>query len=135
MDTQILGRGDELRQVFAVLDDDAPGARAIVLCGEAGIGKTTLWRAGVHHAAEGGLRALVAQPAESEVGLPYAALADLLGSVSEDELELLPSRQPAAGGGALAGVEPAGSLDQHALARGTVELLAALASTGPLLVA
>src|SRR6476659_8117794 len=84
MDTPIVGRSDELRQLFAVLDSNAPGARAIILRGEAGIGKTTIWRACVRHAEDLGLRTLVAQPAESESGLPYAALGDLLDPVVED---------------------------------------------------
>ena len=131
----ILGRTDELRQVFAFLDDDTPGARAVVLSGQAGIGKTTIWRAGLRHAEELGLRALVAQPAESEAGLPYAGLADLFATVTDDALDRLPPQQRAAVGAALARTAPAGPLDQHALARGTVELLAGAASDGPLLVA
>src|SRR4051794_23015477 len=134
MDTPI-GRGDELREVFAVLDDDAPGARAIVLCGEAGIGKTTLWRAGARHAGEAGPRTLVSQPAESEAGLPYAALGDLFTTVTDDDLARLPPRQRAAVGAALARVESAGSLDPHAVARGAVDLLGTLASNGPLVIA
>ena len=132
---QILGRADELRQVFAFLDDDTPRARAVVLCGQAGIGKTTIWRAGVRHAEELGLRALVAQPAESEAGLPYAGLADLFATVTDDSLDRLPPQQRAAVGAALARTAHARPLDPHALARGTVELLAGAASEGPLLVA
>ena len=135
MTGQILGRADELRQVFAFLADDTPGARAVVLLGEAGIGKTTIWRAGVRHAEELGLRALVAQPAESEAGLPYAALADLFATVTDDALDRLPPQQRAALGAALARTAHAGPLDPHALARATVELLAGAASDGRLLVA
>ena len=115
---QILGRTDELRQVFAFLDDDTPRARAVVLRGEAGIGKTTIWRAGVRHAEELGLRALVAQPAESEAGLPYAGLADLFATVTDDALDRLPPQQRAAVGAALARTAHARPLDPHALARG-----------------
>ena len=135
MTGQILGRADELRQVFAFLADDTPGARAVVLLGEAGIGKTTIWRTGVRHAEELGLRALVAQPAESEAGLPYAALADLFATVTDDALDRLPPQQRAALGAALARTAQAGPLDPHALARATVELLAGAASDGRLLVA
>jgi DNA-binding CsgD family transcriptional regulator len=135
MDARILGRADELREVFALLDDDAPGARAVVLSGEAGIGKTTIWRAGVRHADELGLRALVAQPAESESGLPYAGLADLLATVPDDDLDRLPSRQRVALGAALTRTESRGAADPHTVARGAVELLAALAIDRPLVVA
>ena len=53
-------------------------AGALVLEGEAGIGKSTLWLAGVDAAHERGLRVLSARPAESEQGLAYAGLGDLL---------------------------------------------------------
>jgi DNA-binding NarL/FixJ family response regulator len=125
----ILGRAGELDQVFAFLDDGTPAARALVLDGEAGIGKTTVWREGVRHAQERGLRALVAQPAASEAGLPYAALADLLAAMPDDAFEGLPTQQRAAVGAAAARGE--GPVDQHALARAVVHLL----SGEPLLVA
>ena len=131
----IFGRAEELSQVFAFVEDDAAGARAIVLSGEAGIGKTTIWRAGLQRAVELGLRALVAHPAESEAGLPYAALADLFATLSDDALDLLPPKQAAAVGTALARIEHTGPLDQHALARGTLALLSAPTSNGPVLVA
>lgn len=62
----IVGRDDELRAIEAFLAD-APVAlsapSALVLVGEPGIGKSTLWRRGVELAAERGFRALVARPA------------------------------------------------------------------------
>jgi DNA-binding NarL/FixJ family response regulator len=127
----ILGRAGELDQVYAFLDDGTAAARALVLCGEAGIGKTTIWRAGARHAQERGLRSFVAQPAESEAGLPYAALGDLLAPVPDDAFDRLPPQQRAAVAAAVARAEPTGPVDQHALARAVVELF----SEGPLLVA
>jgi DNA-binding NarL/FixJ family response regulator/tetratricopeptide (TPR) repeat protein len=131
----IFGRAEELSRVFAFVEDDAAGARAIVISGEAGIGKTTIWRAGLQRAVELGLQALVAHPAQSEAGLPYAALADLFATLSDEALDLLPPKQRAAIGTALARIEHTGPLDQHALARGTLALLSAPTSSGPALVA
>jgi DNA-binding CsgD family transcriptional regulator len=127
----ILGRAGELDQVFAFLNDGTPAERALVLSGEAGIGKTTIWRAGVRHAEARGLRALVAQPAESESGLPYAALGDLLEPVPDEAFHRLPPQQHAAVAAAVARAKPTGPIDPHALARAVVDLL----SEGPLLVA
>jgi DNA-binding NarL/FixJ family response regulator len=135
MGEPIVGRAEELRNVVALVNDTTQGARAIVLAGEAGIGKTTIWRAGVRHAEQGDLRTFVAQPAESETGLPYSALADLLATVTDDELRALPAQQRAAVGAALARSESSGPLDQHALARGVVQLLSAPLTAGALLVA
>jgi predicted ATPase len=45
MAAPIVGRADELGRALALVDDEAPAARAVVLGGEAGIGKTTLVRA------------------------------------------------------------------------------------------
>ena len=62
-------RDDELRSLRAFLDRPAAaGMTALVLEGEAGIGKSTLWLAGVEAARERGLRVLSSRPAEVEVG-------------------------------------------------------------------
>lgn len=42
----IVGRAAELNDVLELLEDETPEMRALVLEGEAGIGKTTLWRQG-----------------------------------------------------------------------------------------
>ena len=47
---EIIGRDGELAALEAFLDDVQGGCRALVLEGEAGIGKSTLWLAGVEHA-------------------------------------------------------------------------------------
>ena len=85
MDT--LGRDDELRAIHAFLDRPAPaGMAALVLEGEAGIGKSTLWLAGVEAARERGLRVLSSRPAEVELGVAHAALGDLLEDALADVL-------------------------------------------------
>ena len=84
MDT--LWREDELRSIHAVLDRPAHGMAALVLEGEAGIGKSTLWLDGVEAARERGLLVLSARPAEVEVGIGYAGLGDLLEDALGDVL-------------------------------------------------
>jgi DNA-binding CsgD family transcriptional regulator len=134
MDSQILGRGDELRRVLAILDDEAPGARAIVLSGEAGIGKTTIWREGVRRARDLGLRTLVAQPAESEAELPFAAIGDLLGPVVDASTEL-PDPQREALDHALQRSYSTEPVSRLAVSRAVAELLGTLAAEGPLVIA
>src|SRR5512133_2706054 len=87
MSERILGRGAELQQVGALLADETPAARALVLTGDAGVGKTTIWERGVTLAAERGLCVLAARPAEAEAALPFAGLGDLLDPVV-DAVEL-----------------------------------------------
>jgi DNA-binding CsgD family transcriptional regulator len=129
-DAAIVGRRAELDEIDRLLGDEGPAA-AVLFDGEAGIGKTTIWRAGVRRARVRGLRTLVAQPSESEAGLPYAALADLLAGVPADAFDRLPGPQRSAISAALTQRESADAFDQHALARATVEIL----SDGPLVVA
>jgi DNA-binding CsgD family transcriptional regulator len=77
----LVGRDAEL----AVLDEVLGSGRAqtLVISGEPGIGKTTVWEAGVARAQRAGARVLVARPTESEAGLAYAALTDLLADVAD----------------------------------------------------
>ena len=71
--------------------DDGP--RAIVLEGEAGVGKTALWCRALDVAAERGWRILSSAPAGSEARLAFAALGDLLDLVVDDALPALPRPQ------------------------------------------
>ncbi len=91
MTVDIVGREEELGSLAAFLDRRAPthGPIAIALEGEAGIGKSTLWRAAVEDARGRGLRVLSSRPAESERALAYAGLGDLLDGVLDDVLPAL----------------------------------------------
>jgi hypothetical protein len=61
-----------------------------VLEGSAGIGKTTLWLAGVAEARERGSLMLVTRAAEAEARMSYAALGDLLAGVPDKTFDELP---------------------------------------------
>jgi DNA-binding CsgD family transcriptional regulator len=69
-----------------------PGG-ALVLCGEPGIGKSTLWEAGVEVARSRGFVTLCARASEAEAQLSFAGLADVLESVNQDLLAELPAPQ------------------------------------------
>src|SRR5215218_10816237 len=86
---EIVGREDELASLHAFLDRESGGPAALVLEGEAGIGKSTLWLAGVEAARERGLRVLLSRPAEAERGLAHAGLGDLFENVLERVLPAL----------------------------------------------
>jgi DNA-binding CsgD family transcriptional regulator len=89
----VVGRDRELEEIAAFLDLAGGEPRALLIEGEAGIGKTTLWRAAVHEARERGYRVLACAGAESETQLSLTALRDLIGDVFEEVAHELPSPQ------------------------------------------
>jgi DNA-binding CsgD family transcriptional regulator len=103
--------------------------------GEAGIGKTTLWRAGIAAAEELGYVVLSARPAEAESQVSYAALGDVLGAVIERAVVELPAPQRRALEIALLLRDAEGRVpDQGAIAFGVLGALRAIADA-PVLVA
>jgi DNA-binding CsgD family transcriptional regulator len=107
-----------------------------VLEGEAGIGKSTLWLAGLEHARERGLRVLTARPAEAEQGLAHAALGDLLEGVADEILPGLAAPRRRALEVALLREEAGGdAVDPRAVGIATRSALQLLAEGGSLLVA
>ena len=86
---EIVGRDEELGSLAAFLDRTAEGLATVVLEGAAGIGKSTLWVAGVEAARTRGFRVLLSRPAEAERGLAHAGLGDLFENVLESVLPAL----------------------------------------------
>lgn len=91
--TWCLGRESELEAIGRALQDDAPAPRAVVLEGEAGIGKSTVWGAGIAHAMRSGYVVLSTRASQSETALSFAGLSDLLADVADDVLPHLPEPQ------------------------------------------
>jgi tetratricopeptide (TPR) repeat protein len=91
---KFIGRETELRVIHAAIDELAEaGSVGVVVEGPAGIGKSTLWQAGVDHATSSGCLVLVARPAASEAQLTMAVLGDLFGQVDDAPIEALPAPQ------------------------------------------
>src|SRR5436309_8928314 len=61
---EIVGREAELASLNAFIDETEGGAAALVLEGEAGVGKSTLWGAAVEHARARGVPVLSSPPSE-----------------------------------------------------------------------
>lgn len=91
--TTVVGRDRELEEVAAFLGADADGARVLVLDGEPGIGKTTLWRDALRLANAGGYRVLTSSPGGAETELAFTGLRDLLGAVFDEIAGDLPPPQ------------------------------------------
>ena len=135
MAVDVVGREAELASVYAFLDRDAEAPAALVLEGEAGIGKSTLWLAGVEGARERGFRVLVSRPAEEEQGLSHAGLGDLFENVLERVLPALPApRRHALEVALLVDEDPEG-FDPRTLGVAVRSALEVLAAEGSLVLA
>jgi DNA-binding CsgD family transcriptional regulator len=105
LDPQVVGRESELAALAKFLAGDR-GARALILSGQAGIGKTTLWEAGLAAASRSGIRVASARASGAEARLSFASLIDLLDRVGAGELTGIPSPQRRALEVALLRAEP-----------------------------
>ncbi len=130
-----VGRAPELAKVDEFLEGQA-GSRALVLAGEPGIGKTTLWEASIDAARRRGMRVVSTRASGAEARLAFAGLIDLLDGVNLGDLECLPAPQRTALEVALLRAEPGGAPpDRGAISFGFRTALRALAAESPLLVA
>ncbi|MDL9979174.1 AAA family ATPase [Microbacterium sp. ASV49] len=126
----VVGRDQELRTIHAFLDAPISEAAGLVLHGEPGIGKSTLWQAAVSAARERGCLVLRSRPAEAERGLALMGLGDLLDPVLDGVVDQLTAPRRHALEVALLreGETTGGAADERALVvavRDVVRLLAA----------
>jgi DNA-binding CsgD family transcriptional regulator len=92
----VVGREEELAEISSFLDGREALPAGLLVAGEAGIGKTTIWRRGLELARDRGYRVLSAHPSGSETELSFAALGDLLDGVFDEAVADLPPPQRAA---------------------------------------
>jgi DNA-binding CsgD family transcriptional regulator len=88
-----LSRSKELATISRFVASAAVQPSGLVIAGEAGIGKTTVWLAGVERANEAGFRVLSARAGQAESVLAYAIVADLLAGVEPEIFDGLPDVQ------------------------------------------
>ena len=108
----------------------------LAVSGEAGAGKSTLWRSGIAAAAEAGCRVLRSEPSATDTDASFAGLSDLLSGVLPELAAGIPGPQREALEVALL-LRPAGDRPPTAHAVG-LAVLAALRScldAGPVLIA
>jgi DNA-binding CsgD family transcriptional regulator len=131
---RVVGRDSELARLgdFTIRTSTA---RAFVLTGGPGIGKTTLWEAAIEQAREQDVRVLSARSSSAQAQLSFAALIDLFDGVDAVELAGLPAPQRTALEVALLRADPAGPTHAPAIGVGFLNALRALSSRSPLLVA
>jgi len=120
----LLGRALELEAVDRFVERAASGPAGMVVDGDPGIGKTSVWLEAVRRTEAAGARILRSAPTEPERSLTLGGLTDLLAGVSDAELATLPVPQRHALEIALLRVEPSGQLpDQRTLSVATASLL------------
>ena len=129
-----IGRDAEAAQISRFLGELPCGPRVLLVEGEAGIGKTTLLKEAHDTAVRLGYVVLSAFPAESEVPLQFAGLADLLEWVPADLVAGLPIPQRQAVRQAVFRAEPLQpAMDPRTTATAVLTLLRRLAEKHPVL--
>src|SRR5215468_8801375 len=118
------GRDEELDVIRAFASGSGLGV--LVLEGEAGIGKTTLWRAAVDSEADSGRNVLSARPSQAEASLGFSALTDLFSEAVGTQEIALPAPQAKALEAALLQTSDDVTVDLRALSAAVLGVLRAL---------
>ena len=130
-----VGRAAELGEVERFLALARVG-RVLVVCGEPGIGKSTLWEAGTGLARSRGFAVWSARASQAAAQLSFAGLADLLEGAGGGVLAGLPVPQRRALEVAVRRAKPEGAAPEPlAIAAGLLGVLRVAAAAGPVLVA
>ena len=135
MSVALIGRDEELQRLGHFLEAVPQGARALVVEGEAGAGKTSLLRGALARASDGGALALTSRPAEAEASFAYAALGDLIRKHHDAWTQLPDPQRRALEIALLLADQEGGSPDQQVVAMAALGVLRALAGRAPLVVA
>ena len=131
-----VSRAGELQAVDDLLSSADAEPLGLVIAGEPGIGKTTLWMAGVARARELGYHVLAARAVEAESVLAYAVVADLLDDIDPLLLAGLPELQRVAVDRVLLRTGTDGPPTDHRVtAAALVSIVTALAAQKPVLLA
>ncbi len=132
---EIVGRDPELASLGGFVDETQEEPFSLVLEGEPGVGKSTLWLEGVELARAAGLRVLAARPVEAERSLGHVGLGDLIDEVLDELLPALPPPRRHALEVALVLEEAEEDADPRALGIAVRNALEILTEDGPVVVA
>ena len=135
MGSVVIGRDREIAEANGFLDEAALRSRGLLLVGEPGIGKSTVWSAIVDVAGSRGCDLLLAHPAEAESELAFGVLTDLFARVDESVLDGLPTNRRDALETALRRRQRHTAVDPAVIGLATLDVLRQLASSRPVLVA
>jgi len=129
----LVGRERDLRALDALLTNVAHRGGALLLRGEPGVGKSVLLAGATHRAESLGMQICGASGVRSEAGVPFAGLHQILRPLLEAVHELSqPHREVLL---AILGTANPTTRDAFTVSIAALELLAAVASKDPLLLA
>ena len=135
-DTAIVGREAELMAIGAFVAEGRRGPAALVFAGEAGIGKTTLWRTALCEVEVDAGAVLVCRGIEAEASLSFVGLSELLGPVLDDVLPSLAlPRRRALEVALLLAPSREVTPDQLAVGLAVLDVLKLMSACGPVVVA
>ncbi|GAA4261006.1 helix-turn-helix transcriptional regulator [Dactylosporangium darangshiense] len=129
----LFGRDDELRVLTGLIEAASDGGGAVLVRGEAGIGKSSLLRAACTYGRSTGAEVLHTTGVEAEAQLPFACLHQLLRPLL-GRAGTLPARQRAALLAAF-GMDDGAAPEPFMIALATLSLLADAAANRPVVVA
>lgn len=138
---RVAGRSAELGAVVEVLASARSRPSCLILEGEPGIGKTTVWTEALKIAREQGYQVLSTRPTAAESVLAYASLADMLADAEAADgrdhnwSDLPQAQRLAIDQVMLRAVPESGPTDPRAIATGFGSAVAQLAARGPVLLA
>jgi DNA-binding CsgD family transcriptional regulator len=142
VDSGPVGRDAEIAEILAFLSATTQTPAALAITGDAGIGKTMVWKQ-VVRAAGTSAEVLSCQPTLAERPLAFSALGDLFGPFAERVLPALPNSRSGAVRDALqlrtspadlSGLRRAPP-ERQVLARGILDMLRALSADAPVIIA
>lgn len=131
----IVGRDPELEAIQNALAEAPRALTAVLIEGEAGIGKSTLWAEAVATASARGWRVLAARAVASEAQVTLSALGDLLHGIDEALLQGLPVPQARAIDAALLRSDAATPVESRVLGIAFRSVLEELSAASPVLLA
>jgi DNA-binding CsgD family transcriptional regulator len=129
---ELIGRASERATILAALEDSVA---AIVLTGDAGIGKTALWDRAVQDRRAAGDHVLLSRASAAEARLPWVGLADLLRAVPPTVLGAVPDVQRRALKAVSLHSGGAEVLDERIVGTALLSVLQALTESAPVLLA
>lgn len=135
MPAQVVSREPQASAIAEFLASVVAAPSGLVLEGEPGIGKTTLWLQALRQAEADGFCVLATRAAAAESVPGYASLADMLSGIDRSALVELPTPQRVALDRILHRSDTDRPVDQRSVAAGLLSVIGILAEKGKLLVA
>ena len=132
---ELVGRGAECAAIRATLVAPGLATSALLLTGDAGIGKTALWEWAVAQSAAAGSRVLLSRASVAEARLPWVGVTDLLRDVPDSVLDTLPEPQQRALRAVSLQSGGADTFDERTVGTALLSTLQALTESAPVLLA